>query len=81
MIFWSMYQAGRWPVSVYPRWLRWSLTALVPVALAVTLPAEALAGRLDLSGLLLACGVAAALAVTSRWFWKRGLRRYSGASA
>jgi ABC-2 type transport system permease protein len=81
MIFWSMYQAGRWPVSVYPRWLRWSLTALVPVALAVTVPAEALAGRLDAGGLALACTVATTLALVSRWFWKRGLRRYSGASA
>ena len=81
MIFWNMYQAGRWPVDVYPRWLRWTLTGLVPVALAVTVPAEALAGRLSLGNLALACAVAVALAFGSRWFWKFGLRRYSGASA
>jgi ABC-2 type transport system permease protein len=81
MIFWNMYQAGRWPVDVYPRWLRWTLTGLVPVALAVTVPAEALAGRLSAANLALACGVALALALGSRWFWKIGLRRYSGASA
>jgi ABC-2 type transport system permease protein len=45
MIFWNMYQAGRWPVDICPRWLRWTLTGLVPVALTVTVPAEALAGR------------------------------------
>ena len=81
MIFWNMYQAGRWPVDVYPRWLRWTLTGLVPVALAVTVPAEALAGRLSLANLALACGVALVLAFASRWFWRIGLRRYSGASA
>ena len=26
VIFQSMYQAGRWPVSIYPPWLRWGLT-------------------------------------------------------
>jgi ABC-2 type transport system permease protein len=81
MIFWNMYQAGRWPVDVYPRWLRWTLTGLVPVALAVTVPAEALAGRLSAGNLGLACAVAGVISFVSRWFWKTGLRRYSGASA
>ena len=80
-IFWSMYQAGRWPVGIYPRWLRIGLTAVVPVALAVTVPAEALAGRLTLANLALSCGVAVVLLAVSRWFWLRGLRHYSGASA
>ena len=80
-IFWSMYQAGRWPVGIYPRWLGVILTALVPVAIAVTVPAEALAGRLTPQALLLACAVAVATLTASRWFWKRGLRRYAGASA
>lgn len=81
MIFWSLYEAGRWPVAIYPGWLRVALTAIVPVAFAVTVPAEALAGRLTAANLALACGVALGLAVVSRWFWRRGLSRYSGASA
>jgi ABC-2 type transport system permease protein len=81
MIFWNMYQAGRWPVGIYPRWLRVTLTAVVPVALAVTVPAEALAGRLTAGNLALACGVSLALLAGSRWFWLRGLKHYSGASA
>jgi ABC-2 type transport system permease protein len=68
-------------VDIYPRWLRWTLTGLVPIALAVTVPAEALAGRLSAQNLLLACTVALVIAFVSRWFWKAGLRRYSGASA
>jgi len=47
MIFQSMYEAGRWPVSIYPGWLRFALTFLVPVALAVTVPAQALTSRLS----------------------------------
>jgi ABC-2 type transport system permease protein len=81
VIFESMYQAGRWPIGIYPPWLRAALTLLVPVAFAVTVPAEALVGRLAASTLLGAVGLALALLAVSRWFWSVGVRRYSGASA
>jgi ABC-2 type transport system permease protein len=80
-IFWSMYTAGRWPVGIYPGWLKWILTVIVPVAFAVTVPAEALAGRLHANTLAGAVALAAALLAFSRWFWVQGLKHYSGASA
>ena len=81
VIFQSMYQAGRWPVGIYPWWLRSALTFIVPVAFATTVPAEAIAGRLDWQTLVLSLAVAGAMLVGSRWFWGVGVRRYSGASA
>ena len=45
-LFQGVYQAGRWPVTIYPDWLRVGLTFLVPIAFAVTVPAEAFTGRL-----------------------------------
>jgi ABC-2 type transport system permease protein len=81
MIFWSMYTAGRWPVGIYPPWLRWTLTLVVPVAFAVTVPAEAISGRLAEGTMLGAITLAIALLTFSRWFWNRGLKQYSGASA
>ena len=81
VIFQSMYQAGRWPVTIYPGWLRLILTFLVPITFAVTVPAEALTGRLDVQTLSLALLVAAVLFLISRWFWRFGIRFYSGASA
>jgi len=80
-IFRSMYEAGRWPVSLYPGWLRFGLTFIVPVAFATTIPAEALSGRLSTQTLLEALGLAAVMFALARLFWKLGLRRYSGASA
>ena len=80
-LFQGIYAAGRWPVGVYPGWLRTGLTFLVPVAFAVTVPAEALTNRLTWESLLAAAGLAAFFLVLSRWVWKTGLRRYSGASA
>jgi ABC-2 type transport system permease protein len=81
MIFYSLYSAGRWPVQLYPGWLRLALSAIVPVGFAVTVPAEALVGRLDAASLAAAVGVAALCLVGSRRLFMLGLRRYSGASA
>ncbi|HEX6508044.1 MAG TPA: ABC-2 family transporter protein [Chloroflexota bacterium] len=81
VIFESMYTAGRWPVTIYPGALRWALTFLVPVAFAVTVPAESLTGRLSGLELAEAAALAVALIAVSRWFWLVGIRRYTGASA
>jgi len=81
MIFWSMYTAGRWPVGIYPGWMKWMLTILVPITFAVTIPAEAITGRLETNSLIGALAFALILALISRRFWLFGLRHYSGASA
>jgi ABC-2 type transport system permease protein len=80
-IFRSMYEAGRWPISLYPGWLRFGLTFIVPVAFATTIPAEALTGRLNGWTVAGAVGLAALLFILARVIWKQGLKRYSGASA
>jgi ABC-2 type transport system permease protein len=80
-MFQNLYQTGRWPVGIYPAWLRLGLTFIVPVAFAVTVPAEALTNRLTLQTLLLALGLTASAMLAARWFWHFGLKNYSGASA
>lgn len=80
-LFQGVYLAGRWPVGIYPEWLRASLTFLVPIAFAVTVPAEALTARLTPETLLAAAALTTLLLALSRRVWKVGLRRYSGASA
>ena len=81
VIFQSMYEAGRWPVAIYPRWLRFALSFLVPVAFATTVPAEALSGRLTAANLIGAIVLAAALFALARILWWVGIRHYSGASS
>ena len=80
-LFDGMYQAGRWPVSVYPGWLRTGFTFLVPLAFAITVPAEALTGRATGWSLLGAAAFTAVLFALTRLLWRLGLRHYSGASA
>src|SRR5262249_53279604 len=60
-IFQGVYQTGRWPVTIYPEAMRVGLTFLVPIAFAVTIPAEVITGRLDFLTLLGAAGMAAGL--------------------
>jgi ABC-2 type transport system permease protein len=81
VIFGSMYEAGRWPVGIYPPWLQVALTLVVPVAFAITIPVEALIGRLEPTTLVVTVVLAAGFLVVSRIFWKFGLRHYTGASA
>jgi ABC-2 type transport system permease protein len=80
-LFQGLYAAGRWPVTIYPQWLRLGLTFLVPVAFAVTVPAQALTGRLTPYTLLGALGLTILLGVLARLIWRLGVRSYSGASA
>ncbi len=80
-LFEGLYQTGRWPISIYPGWLRYGLTFLVPIGFAVTVPAQAVTSRLSWPSALAAAGFAALLAVLTRRFFRFGLSRYSGASA
>ncbi len=81
VIFQSMYEAGRWPISLYPGWLRFGLTFLVPVAFATTVPAEALTGRLTALTVVGTVLFAAVLFIIARAVWRIGLRQYTGTSA
>jgi ABC-2 type transport system permease protein len=77
----GIYEAGRWPVTLYPTWLRLTLTFLVPLAFAVTVPAEVVASRFDPGSLIWVLVVTLVFVVGVRIVWRRGIRRYAGASA
>ena len=53
----------------------------MPIAFAITVPAEAVTSRLDWSTVALALGFGTLLFAFTRWWWRFGLRRYTGASA
>jgi ABC-2 type transport system permease protein len=80
-IFWSFIDAGRFPVDIYPGWLRVTLSTVVPIGIAVTVPAQAVAGRLDLPGLAVTLVGSLAVWLFAMWFWRLGVRNYTGASA
>ena len=80
-LFEGIFQTGRWPIGIYPDWLRFGITFLVPIAFAITVPAEAVTSRLDWQTFAFAAVFTVAAFAVSRWFWRFGLKRYTGASA
>jgi ABC-2 type transport system permease protein len=80
-LFDGLFRAGQYPVGIYPGWLRYGLTFIIPLAFAITVPSEAITGRLAWQSVAVMIGFTAVLLGISRWCWKRGLRRYGGASA
>ena len=80
-LFDGLFRAGQYPVGIYPGWLRYGLTFIIPLAFAITVPAEAVTGRLAWQSVAVMIGFTIVLLAVSRWCWKRGLRRYGGASA
>ena len=76
-----MFAAGRYPVTIYPGWLRIVLTLIVPVAFATTVPVQAVTGRLSPAGTAGTVLLAAGLCFVATHFWRFGLRHYTGASA
>lgn len=80
-IVWQAFEAGRYPIEIYPAWLRGGLTYVIPVAFIISVPAQALAGKIGVATALLSLMVAAALLWLSSAFWRFGLRHYTGASA
>ena len=80
-LFSTFYTAGRFPVTVYPDWVRWLLTFIVPVAFLTTFPAASLLGRLTVTYALLSLGMAAGLLAASAAFWNYAVRHYASASS
>jgi ABC-2 type transport system permease protein len=92
LIFWSpgflftwlfdgIFQMARYPVGLYPGWLRLALTWIVPVGLMTTVPAQALTGDLPPGTLIGSSALAVALLLAASVFFRVGLRRYASASS
>lgn len=76
-LFSSVFDAARWPSSVFQGLLRLFFTLVVPLAVMTTFPAEALLGRLPTWRLGAAvAGALFALAAT-RLLWLRSISRYT----
>lgn len=77
----ALMDTGRYPSVIYPPWLRVIVTFIVPIAVATTVPLQALRGELTPAQIGLALVVSVGVFLVSRLVWRAGTRRYSGASA
>ena len=77
----ALLDSGRYPVAVYPPWLRIIVTYLVPIALATTIPLQGLRGDLGYLQVLVFLGVGIGSFWVALRVWKAGVKQYSGASS
>lgn len=80
-LFNSFFQMARYPVGLYPGWLRLVLTWVVPVGLMTTVPAQALSGTLSPGTLIGGVGLSLAFLAGATALFRAGLRRYASASS
>jgi ABC-2 type transport system permease protein len=77
----ALLDSGRYPATVYPAWLRIIVTFIIPIAVATTIPLQALRGELTSEKILLFIVVSFVSFFIATKVWKLGLKRYSGASS
>ena len=80
-VFDGLYQMARYPVQIYPSWLRMILTWVVPVGVMTTIPAQALSGTLSLPVLAASTTLAIVLFLGASALFRYGLQRYTSASS
>jgi len=77
----ALLDSGRYPATVYPAWLRIIVTFIIPIAVATTIPLQALRGDLSFHQIVIFFLVAVISFIIASLVWKSGLKRYSGASS
>ncbi len=77
----ALTDTGRYPITVYPWWLRFIVTFIIPIGLATTIPVQALRGELNLGQVLTFLAVSVVTLLVASQVWRIGIKRYSSASS
>jgi ABC-2 type transport system permease protein len=80
-VFDGIFQLARYPIGVYPGWLQFALTWIIPVAVLTTIPAQALTGEITPGALIASLALATVLLLGASALFRFGLRRYKSASS
>jgi ABC-2 type transport system permease protein len=80
-LFDALFNLARYPVGIYPPWLRMMLTWVLPVGLITSVPAQALTGELTPTLALASLVMAGGLLVGASAVFRAGVRRYASTSS
>jgi ABC-2 type transport system permease protein len=80
-VFNALFQLARYPVSLYPGWLRLTLTWVLPVAFMTTIPAQALIGMGSTTMLVASLILALVFLAGASAMFRIGLRQYASVSS
>ncbi len=78
-LFSSIFDAARWPATIFRGALHIVFTFIIPLAVMTTFPAQALLGRLALSTLAYSVVGAVAFAAAARFVWLKAIGHYTSA--
>lgn len=81
VLFSSIFDAARWPSTIFRGVLSFVFTFVIPLSLMTTYPALAMLGKLRASTLALAIAGSVLFAVLSRLVWLGSIGRYTSASS
>lgn len=74
-------QTGRYPIGIYPGFIKLILTWVIPIGFIVTVPAEILAGKVNVASLFGGMLLAAVLFVLASALFRRCLSKYASATS
>ena len=81
VLFTSIFDAARWPSTIFRGVLSFVFTFVIPLALMTTYPALAMLGKLNGSTLVMVFAGSVCFAVLSRLVWLGSIGRYTSASS
>ncbi len=80
-LFASIFDAARWPSTVFKGVLSFVFTFVIPLAVMTTFPAQALLGKLPIETLFGATIGTVVFATVARLVWTRSIAKYTSASS
>jgi ABC-2 type transport system permease protein len=79
-LMYTIFEVGKYPLTIFPGFVRVLMFTLVPVAFAAYVPVNILTGRADMLTYALMPIVTILTMVVTRTFWNISLNKYSSAS-
>lgn len=80
-VWYSLFRVATRPDSIYPKWLKFILRSVFPLALMVSIPAELVLGKSGWLTFILSAMLLTTLCALSLWSWKSALKSYGSASS
>lgn len=80
-VFDALFQLARYPIGIYPPFIRILLTWIIPIGLITTIPAQALNGQIGIGMVILSLAIAGILLIGASWLFRQGINRYHSASS
>jgi len=81
VLYYGLWQMGRYPVTIYRQPLRWGLTYLIPVAFVTAIPVHVLIHGPNPAIVMQSLGAICGSVATIMVIWRVAVRRYTSATS